>query len=51
MERNREQNISNDSSSNNVLEETFGIGKDIIKKTGQEFKDELRRELYNDQIG
>ncbi len=32
----------------NVLRETFGMGKGKLKKTGQEFKDESRRELYND---
>ncbi len=30
----------------NVLKETFGIGKGKLKKSGQEFKDEARRELY-----
>ena len=34
--------------SRKVLEETFGMGKGKIKKTGQQFKDELRRDLYND---
>jgi len=29
-----------------VLRETFGIGKDKVTKTGQQFKDESRRELY-----
>ncbi len=32
----------------NVLRETFGIGKGKLIKSGQEFKNELRRELYND---
>lgn len=30
-----------------ALKETFGIGKGKLTKTGQQFKDELRRELYN----
>ena len=34
--------------SRKVLEETFGMGKGKLKKTGQQFKDEIRRELYND---
>ena len=34
--------------SRKVLEETFGMGKGKLKKTGQQFKDELRRDLYND---
>ncbi len=34
-------------SSANVLRETFGIAKGKIKKTGQQFKDEARRELYD----
>ncbi len=29
-----------------ALKETFGIAKGKIHKTGQEFKDEARRELY-----
>ncbi|MDO8508813.1 MAG: AbrB/MazE/SpoVT family DNA-binding domain-containing protein [Nanoarchaeota archaeon] len=29
-----------------AFSETFGIGKGKIKKSGQEFKDEARRELY-----
>jgi len=33
--------------SRKVLRDTFGIGKGKIKKTGQEFKDEARRELYS----
>lgn len=32
--------------SRKVLRETFGIGKGKITKTGQEFKDDARRELY-----
>ena len=32
----------------NVLKETFGIGKGILKKTGQQMKDEIRKELYNE---
>lgn len=32
--------------SKNVLKETFGTFK--FKKTGQQLKDEIRRELYND---
>lgn len=31
-----------------VLRETFGIGKGKLTKSGQQIKDELRRELYND---
>ncbi|MEK6894534.1 MAG: AbrB/MazE/SpoVT family DNA-binding domain-containing protein [Nanoarchaeota archaeon] len=34
--------------SRDALRKTFGIGKGRLKKTGQEFKDEVRRELYND---
>ena len=30
-----------------ALKETFGIGKGKITKSGQEFKDETRRELYS----
>ena len=30
-----------------VLKETFGIGKGKIKKSGQQFKDEARRDLYS----
>ena len=29
-----------------AFKETFGIGKGKVKKSGQEFKDEARRELY-----
>ena len=32
--------------SSRTLRETFGIGKGKIKKSGQQFKDEARRELY-----
>lgn len=32
--------------SRKALRETFGIGKGKITKSGQEFKDEARRELY-----
>ena len=32
--------------SKKVFKETFGIGKGKLKKSGQEFKDEARRELY-----
>jgi len=32
--------------SSKVLKETFGIGKGKIKKSGQQFKNEARRELY-----
>lgn len=34
--------------SGNILKETFGMLKGKLKKTGQEFKNESRRELYND---
>ena len=34
--------------SQKALRNTFGIGKGKLKKTGQQIKDELRRELYND---
>ena len=34
--------------SQGAFRSTFGIGKGKLKKTGQEIKDELRRELYND---
>lgn len=34
--------------SSKVLKETFGIGRGKLKKSGQQIKDELRRELYND---
>ena len=30
-----------------ILKETFGIGKGILKKSGQEIKDELRKELHD----
>ncbi len=33
--------------SRKVLRETFGIGKGRLKKSGQQIKDELRKELYN----
>jgi len=33
--------------SKKVLEETFGSLKGKLKKSAQEIKDELRRELYN----
>jgi len=33
--------------SQKALRNTFGIGKGKLKKTGQQIKDELRRELYN----
>lgn len=33
--------------SKRVLKATFGIGKGKIKKSGQQFKDEARRELYS----
>ena len=32
--------------SKKIFKETFGIGKGKLKKSGQEFKDEARRELY-----
>ena len=32
--------------SKKVLRETFGIGKGKITKSGQQFKDEARRDLY-----
>jgi len=32
----------------NPLKSLFGIGKGRIKQSAQEIKDELRRELYND---
>lgn len=32
--------------SRKAFRETFGIGKGKIKKTAQEIKDELRRDLY-----
>ncbi|MDO8508492.1 MAG: AbrB/MazE/SpoVT family DNA-binding domain-containing protein [Nanoarchaeota archaeon] len=32
--------------SSKIFKETFGIGKGKLKKSGQEFKDEARRELY-----
>ena len=31
-----------------ALRETFGMLKGKVKKSGQQIKDELRRELYND---
>lgn len=34
-------------SSKKAFKDSFGLLKGKIKKTGQEFKDELRRELYN----
>ena len=33
--------------SGKVLHETFGIGKGRLTKSGQQIKDEARRELYN----
>lgn len=33
--------------SSEVLKETFGIGKGKLTKSGQQIKDELRKELYN----
>lgn len=30
-----------------ILKETFGIGKGKIKKSGQQFKNEARRNLYS----
>jgi len=33
--------------SSKVLHETFGIGKGKLTKSGQQIKDELRKELYN----
>ena len=33
--------------SRKAFEETFGIGRGKIKKTAQQIKDELRRELYD----
>lgn len=33
--------------SSKVLHETFGMGKGRLTKTGQQMKDESRRELYN----
>lgn len=32
--------------SSKAFKETFGIGKGKLKKSGQEFKDEARKELY-----
>ena len=34
--------------SNKAFEKTFGIGKGKIKKTAQQLKDQIRKELYND---
>lgn len=34
--------------SRKAFKETFGMGKGRLIKTGQQIKDELRRELYND---
>ncbi len=34
--------------SRKVFRETFGMGKGKIKKTAQQIKDELRKELYDD---
>ena len=33
--------------SRKVLSETFGMGKGRLTKTGQQIKDEFRKELYN----
>lgn len=33
--------------SSKVLHETFGIGKGKLTKSGQQIKDEARRELYS----
>ena len=34
--------------SKKALKETFGMLKGKLKKSGQQIKDELRKELYND---
>ena len=34
--------------SRKAFRETFGMGKGKIKKSAQQIKDELRRDLYND---
>ena len=34
--------------SKKAFRETFGMGKGKIKKSGQQIKDELRRDLYDD---
>lgn len=36
------------SESSKAFRETLGMGKGILTKSGQQFKDELRAELYND---
>ena len=48
MKENEDVKIILVKDSRNALRDTFGMGKGKLKKTGQEFKDELRRELYND---
>ncbi len=48
IKENQEINILILKDSGNVLKETFGMLKGKLKKTGQELKDELRKELYND---
>ena len=35
----------------NVLNETFGMLKDRIKKSSQQMKDELKKELYKENEG
>ena len=30
-----------------AFKKTFGVGKGSLTKSGQQFKDELRRDLYN----
>ena len=48
MKENESVSIIIVSDSRKVLSETFGMGKGKLTKTGQQIKDELRRDLYND---
>jgi len=48
VKRNNSVNSLEMKNSKQVFKETFGIGKGKIKKSGQEFKDEVKRDLYND---
>lgn len=48
IKENQEINILILKDSRMVLRETFGMLKGKLKKTGQQLKDESRRELYND---
>ncbi|MEK6825385.1 MAG: AbrB/MazE/SpoVT family DNA-binding domain-containing protein [Nanoarchaeota archaeon] len=48
MRENQQVNIIIVPNSRKALRETFGMGKGRLLKTGQQVKNELRRDLYND---